>query len=277
MYNKVVKNNIQTEDENMEELKIKEVEERNIQETVIELAKELDKLYYPGIYVFLNKKENIFYVGKASTRIFDRVRMEMVSSHKKSLEEFIKNKDTGLYVFKIESDGDDKMTFDEKLLLIEYATYVYMLDKGYTSINDISGFSHKTREAYNMNKPKTYIENLLKFDKNLFWNGFKEVIFDRRYINELSDKNRQLGRDLKHYKYKYSKLENELTKYKNRESEAFTILFNKISELENEINLISKNYKSIKKEFIDLGKNICFIESEFNEILEELNSDNISK
>ncbi|VYT63182.1 hypothetical protein [Clostridium paraputrificum] len=244
-----------------------------MKEKVIELAKELDKLYYPGIYVFLNKKENRFYVGKAITRIWDRVRADMLSSHKKSLEKLIKSKDTGLYIFKIYSEVNDKITFDEKLLLIEYSTYVYMIDKGYTSINDISGFSHKTRELYNINKANTYIENLLKFDMNLFGNGFKEVIFDRKYINDLTNENRQLKWKLDDYKRECHKLNKKLTKYENKESEAFTILFNKLIELENEIIIVSKSYKSIKTAFIDLGKNIYFLESEFNEILNQINKE----
>lgn len=242
-----------------------------MKEKVIELSKELDKLYFPGIYVFLNKKENTFYVGKAITRIFDRVRTDMISSHKKSLEEFIRNENTGLYVFKIDSDTNNKVAFDEKLLLIEYSTYVYMIDKGYSTINDISGFSHKTRELYNINKAEICIENLLRFDINLFWNGFKEVIFDRKYINDLSDENRRLKRELDDYKYRYQKLKNNLTKYENKESEAFTTLLNKLIELENEITSISDNYKLIKTSFIDFGKNIYYLESEFAEILNQIN------
>ncbi|MDB1947692.1 hypothetical protein PMY35_07645 [Clostridium tertium] len=242
-----------------------------MKEKVIELAKELDKLYYPGIYIFLNKKENTFYVGKAITRIFDRVRTDMLSSHKKTLQEFTQNKDTGLYIFKIDSDDNNKVTFNEKLLLIEYSAYVYMIDKGYNSINDISGFSHKTRELYNINKINICIEDILKFDMNLFWNGFKEVLFDRKYINDLTNENRQLNWELDYLKREYHKLNDELTKYKNKENEAFITLHNKLIELENELILISKNYKSIKKTFIDLGKNIYFLESEFNEILNQIN------
>ena len=182
----------------------------------------------------------------------------MLSSHKKILQEFTQNKDTGLYIFKIDSDNDDKATFNEKLLLIEYSSYVYMIDKGYNSINDISGFSHKTRELYNLNKTNICIEDMLKFDMNLFWNGFKEVIFDRKYINDLTNKNRQLTWELDYFKREYHKLNNELSKYKNKENEAFITLHNRLIELENELILISKSYKSIKIPFIDLGKNIYF-------------------
>lgn len=244
-----------------------------MQEKVIELAKELDKLYYPGIYIFLNKKENTFYVGKAITRIFDRVRADMVSSHKKTLEEFTKNKDTGLYIFKIEPDNNDKVTFNEKLLLIEYSAYVYMIDKEYNSINDISGFSHKTRELYTINKTNICIENILKFDMNLFWNGFKDVIFDRKYINDLTNENRQLKLELNCFKREYHKLNNKLIKYKNKENDAFIILYNKLIELDNKITIVSKNYKSIKSTFVDLGKNIYSLESEFNKILDQINKE----
>lgn len=242
-----------------------------MKEKVIELAKELDKLYYPGIYVFLNKKENVFYVGKASVRIFDRVKADMLATHKKTLEEFIRNKDTGLYIFNIDSDDNYEIDFDEQLLIVEYGIYVYMTDEGYTSINNISGFAHKTREFYNVNRSKICVENFLEFDKDLFWNGFKEVIFDRRYINDLNNKNRRLEFDLECSKDEHYKLKKKLIKYQNKESETLSRLLNKISELENEMNIISKSYKSIKTEFINLGKNIYFIESEFNEILDEVN------
>lgn len=242
-----------------------------MKEKVIELSKELDKLYYPGIYIFLNKKENTFYVGKAISRIFDRVRSDMLSSHKKTLQEFTQNKDTGLYIFKIDSDSNDKVTFNEKLLLIEYSAYVYMIDKGYNSINDISGFSHKTRELYNINKSNICIDHILKFDMNLFWNGFKEVLFDRKYLNDLINENRQLKSDLNYFKREYHNLSNELTKYKNKENETFITLLNNLVDLENEITIIGENYKSIKATFIDLGKNIYFLESEFNEILHQIN------
>lgn len=242
-----------------------------MKEKVIELSKELDKLYYPGIYIFLNKKENTFYVGKAISRIFDRVRSDMLSSHKKTLQEFTQNKDTGLYIFKIDSDSNDKANFNQKLLLIEYSAYVYMIDKGYNSINHISGFSHKTRELYNINKSNICIDNILKFDMNLFWNGFKEVLFDRKYLNDLINENRQLKSDLNYFKREYHNLSNELTKYKNKENETFITLLNNLVDLENEITIIAENYKSIKATFIDLGKNIYFLESEFNEVLHQIN------
>lgn len=115
-----------------------------------------------GIYIFVNKLSNQFYVGKASNTIFERIKFHLYSSHNEKINSFVNNLNTALYIFPIDNKSIDWKEYDNLLCAIEYGTYRYLIKNGYESINSETGFSEEAKEYYNTNKDKINLEAMIK-------------------------------------------------------------------------------------------------------------------
>lgn len=241
-----------------------------MKEKIIELAKELDKLYYPGIYIFLNKELREFYVGKAMTCMFNRIRIHMTSCYEEKMIKFIRKKGTGLYIGRVENEYGNKNEFDMKLKIIKYAIYLYMIEKGYKPINNISGFSHEARKKYDENKDKIDIEDFVKFDLNLFENGFKEIIIDRSYINKITDENRNLRWEINYYKTQNHTLKSNLSKLMENKVCDEGKVKNELFEMKESISQLKKIIKEIDSQALYLENGIHKLDIKISYILNDL-------
>lgn len=149
---------------------------------------EIMKLYESGIYVLINKKLNSFYVGKSKNEIIDRIKVHLNKGCKKSMNKFIHDDYTELYINVCESNNISMfISYDDELKLKEYAIFIYLKEKGYVAINNENTFDKITRARYDDLKYDIKKEDILNLEFNLFKSNFKEVI-----INLCDKKNKKI-------------------------------------------------------------------------------------
>lgn len=205
------------------------------------------KLESTGIYIFINENDKVFYIGKASNSLFERVKSHLYSSHNDKINTFVNESNIKLFIFPIDNKFDDIEKYDKYIQLIEYAGYTYLLENGYESINSEIGFSREIRNEYNKNKSSIDIKRILNFDINLFEGEFKELLLGRNYLNALLKKNRTLERRLEYQINKNKNIQKEIKELKDKNSEDLLSKYKEYNKIKNKIENIELENKYIKK------------------------------
>lgn len=207
------------------------------------------KLVNPGIYIFINKTTNKFYVGQSASDVYTRISNHLMGSHNKTIHNLVSNEHTELHVYTIDELYDNNIFYNEDLNFIEYYTMKYLVNKGYESINCKHSFANKIKEKYNSYE-KVDLDQLIKLEKNLFASNLKEFFLYRRKLKNLNTTQSRL----------------EYQQNKNMELE------NKIRELKNSvykqkkcyIQTVYKDYFSMKCEISNLKQENSYLKDKLN-------------
>lgn len=166
-----------------------------------------------GIYVFLNKRLNKFYVGQ-SIYLISRVRKHINGSHNDNLNDLIDEDDTELYlVFRhdecVECGIYDKCGQVETLNILEVITYYYFVNAGYDSLNTFNRFKVEGYEELSEEEKEFLlflVEDSLQID--LFRLGYKyKVYYEALYYKHIRQKHR-----LEEHVYRNIQLKDENSK-----------------------------------------------------------------
>lgn len=204
------------------------------------------KLESPGIYIFINKTKNKFYVGKSLTKMYDRVKHHLISSHNDIINNLSNDKDTELYIYTINDFNNNNLLYDEDILFIEYYTYKYLVEKGYESINCKNSFANEIKEKYDAYK-KVDLGRLIKLEENLFVSNLREFLLYKSKLRNLNIIQKRLN-----YQYnKSKKLEENIIKLK--------------SSLENNkkdyTQKVHRDYYTMSNKIYDLSKENEFLKN----------------
>lgn len=204
------------------------------------------KLESPGIYIFINKINNKFYVGKSSTKMYDRVKCHLISSHNDTINILVNDKDTELYIYTINDFNNNDLLYDEDILFIEYYTQRYLVEEGYESINGKNSFTNEIKEKYN-GYEKVDLGRLIKLEDNLFASNLKDFLLYKSKLKNLNTIQKRLN-----YQYEKSKkLENDMINLKS-------ILDNNKKDY---IQKVHKDYYAMKNKTYDLSKENDFLKN----------------
>ena len=59
---------------------------------------EIQRLEESGLYIFLDRGNKEFYVGKASSQIYDRIKNHLHGRHRSEINEFVNSENVELYI-----------------------------------------------------------------------------------------------------------------------------------------------------------------------------------
>ena len=181
-----------------------------------EAWKEIWQLENPGVYIFINKELNVFYVGKTYQRLRERISNHLSgNSTKESIKKLTEKDNTALYVIRLENQYSNNEEFDKYLKKVEYATYEYFIDKGYESLNSMTGFESQIREEYENYKEVINVEKMIDFTLDLFKIGIREFILSKRN----NDENIRLSQEIDRIKKENFELKNKIKQDVNKNSE----------------------------------------------------------
>lgn len=234
---------------------------------------EFEKMKLPGIYILLNSENYTFYVGKALNSIYDRVKTHIQASHREEITNFVRQLDTGLYIFNIEDKLNNREMFDKELAFNEYCTYRYLIDKGFKSINGTSSFSQEVKERYDKENIYINLDELINYDMNLFEDGFREVILNKSYIKKITAQNQRLSSRLKYILKKNNELEIEIKDLKKIRDEKIKSMLNNYISFEEKIKKLEHENKTIKSELEEIKKFSNDLKIEYNKKIISLNEE----
>lgn len=207
------------------------------------------KLESPGIYIFINTINNKFYVGKSSTKMYDRVKHHLISSHNEAINILVNDKDTELYIYTINDFNNNDLLYDEDIFFIEYYTQRYLVEKGYESINGKHSFTNEVKEKYD-GYEKVDLGRLIKLEENLFASNIKEFLLYKSKLKNLNTIQKRLN-----YQYdKSKKLENDMIELKT----------NLDNEKKDYIQKVHKDYYTMRNKTYDLSKENDFLENKLS-------------
>ena len=81
---------------------------------------EIQRLEEAGLYLFLDRDNKEFYVGKASVQIYDRVKHHLYESHRDEINTFVNSEKVELYICPIENNFENIKDYDSDLNFKEY-------------------------------------------------------------------------------------------------------------------------------------------------------------
>ena len=224
------------------------------------LFKEFEKLEESGIYVFLNKEKNTFYVGKG-TPLIGRIKYHL---HKNSIEKvkyLVRDIDTELYIYPIRNRYNLNEKYNQELLLIEYASYVYLVELGYISINNSKGFSSNTKTLYLREKYRLNMKEILNFNVNIFQKRFRNFLENIYVTNVIKSKNETLDVQVKILKKQNDQLLQTIEKLNMEHIENIRY------SLKLNINEITKLYFNIYKKLIKFTKFEIYPDCKYSEYI----------
>lgn len=145
----------------------------------------VQRLENSGIYIFINKNSNKFYVGKSSAKMYDRVKSHLLSSHNDLIYNLANDKGTELYIYPITDFYNNDMFYNEDINFIEYNIMKYLISQGFESINGKDSFSREIRKKYD-NYEKLDLSQFIKLEENLFAKNLKEFLLYKKSLKNIN-------------------------------------------------------------------------------------------
>lgn len=202
----------------------------------VKLLQAYSQLEYGGVYVLLNKRLNIFYVGE-SKNLHNRLQNHMTGKSKESIyQELIMQDDTKLHIGSIEKGEMNDEEYESNLRLYEYALYIFMNNEGYKSLNYDNAFRKNVKKAFDDGNIDINIEKYVDFKIDLFSNDLKDWILNRDIHNKLKHEKSKLSEENDKLKKELS--QSKVIKSKESISKALQLYINRIINDDNIIQLI---------------------------------------